>query len=454
MPRFSLKSNRRIDMVNGPLLSKLALFAVPIVISGLLQLLFNAADIAVVGRYTGSSALAAVSASGPISSLIVTLFMGLSIGANVLCAQLIGARRYNDLYEAIHTSIAISVGIGIAMMIVGLIFAGPLLSVLGTPEAILPLAKKYLIIYFIGVPSTMIYNFGAAILRAFGDTKRPLYYLTLSGVLNVILNLFFVIVVGMGVEGVAAATVISQTLAAALVIITMIRSDDVYHLDIKALKIYKEKLITLVKIGLPAGIQSSCFSVSNLLIQSAVNSFGETVMAASTVALNIDAFCAVAIDALSQAAISFTGQNYGAKNFKRIDRIFAYTLGIGCFLALLFGVTAYHFAPQLLSIYTHDPAVIEIGVDIMFIVCIFCFINCTMNIPFNVVRGMNRSLFPMISTILCVCVLRVIWIYTIFAKYHTLTVLFTSWPFTKGVASITGLIYFFWLRKRIRKEAA
>ena len=441
-----------LDMVHGPLLSRLAVFSVPIILSGLLQLLFNAADIAVVGRYTGSDALAAVGASSPIASFIVSMFMGLSVGANVLCAQYRGAGQDKDLSETVHTSIAISVGLGVAMTVVGVLVAGSLLNVVKTPENIFPLAKQYLCIYFCGIPSIMVYNFGAAVLRAIGDTRRPMYFLIVSGALNVLLNLLFVIVFGMGVAGVAIATVISQTLAAVFVILAMMRTSDVYRLELKRLRIHKDKLSRLMKIGIPAGIQGSAFSISNILIQSAINSFGENVMAATTIANNIDSFCYVAIDALAQASISFTGQNYGAGNYKRIDKIFAYTLGIGCVIALVLGVGAYLLAPQLLSIYTKDPAVIEVGIEIMFIVCVFEIINCTMNIPFNIVRGMNRSFFPMISTIICVCVFRVVWVYTIFRYSHTVTTLFLSWPVSKGVASVTGIVYYFWLRKKIGKQ--
>lgn len=453
MSRFSLRSNA-MDMTSGPLLSKMVLYSIPIILSGLLQLLFNAADIVVVGRFTGSDALAAVSASGPISSLLVTLFMGLSVGANVLCAQYAGANQEEDFRRTVHTAFALALIVGIGLTAIGLGIASPLLRLLKTPENIFPLARLYLWIYFLGIPAMMIYNFGAAILRAVGDTRHPLYYLSFSGGLNVCLNLFFVIVLHMGVEGVAIATVISQVISAALVVLQMMRARDITRLEPRKIRVDRDKLSRMLKVGVPAGIQGSAFSISNLLIQSAINSFGAQVMAATTVAFNIDGFCYVAIDALSQAAISFTGQNYGAGNYQRIDKIFGYTLGIGTGLGILLGVLGYLFAPQLIGIYTADPQVVAYGVEIMFITCLFQFVNCTMNVPSNVVRGMGRSVFPMIYTIFCVCVLRVVWIYTVFARYPTVTVLFLSYPVTKGLASLVGIVYYFWLRKRVREQGA
>ncbi len=444
-------SGVNMDMVSGPLLSKLIIFSIPMMFSGLLQLLFNAADIAVVGKFTGSDALAAVSAAGPVTGLIVMTFMGLAVGANVICAQLAGAGRKDDLHDAVHTAITMSVCVGVMIMLLGLFVAGPLLEALDTPEGVLPLAKRYLVIYFVGVPSMMVYNFGAAVLRALGDTRRPLYYLTAAGVLNVILNLFFVIVCKMGVDGVAAATSISQTLSAVLVIITMVRSDTDYHIELRRLRIHRSKLMAILRVGIPAGIQSSAFSIANMLIQSSINRFGESTMAASTIANNIDSFCYVAVDALAQASISFTGQNYGAGNYRRIDRIFAYTLSMGCGISLVLGIAAYIFAPQLLRIYTDDPEVISLAQQIMFILCVFGFTNAIMNIPANVVRGMGRSLYPTISTIFCVCVLRIIWIYTVFQHWHTVDVLFAAWPVSKVFAAASGIAYYFYVRAKLRK---
>lgn len=437
---------KNMDMIHGPLLGRMVAYAIPLVFSGLLQLLFNAADIAVVGRFTGAGSLAAVSAASPVSALIVTLFMGLSTGTNVVCAQYAGAGREKDFSETLHTAVAISAGAGIGLMLLGLACADALLKAMDTPGEVLFLARRYLWIYFLGIPSMLLYNFGAAAIRAVGDTKKPLYFLTLSGILNVCLNLFFVVVFHMGVEGVAIATAISQTAAAGMVMLVLTRAEGMCHFRRKDLKIHREKLREMFRIGVPAGIQGAAFAVANLLIQSSVNSLGTAVMAASTIALNVDSFCFVAIDALGQAVISFSGQNWGAGNRKRVDRIFWYGLGLGCMLGIVIGGASILLAPEILGIYTRDPVVTERGMEIMFILSVFQFVNCTLNIPFHVLRSMGRSIFPLVTTIICVCGLRILWVYTVFRWHPTIVVLYMAWPATKGVASIAGILYYLWLR--------
>ena len=443
-----------MDMVNGPLLGKLIRFSIPVMLSGLLQLLFNAADIVVVGRYTGSDALAAVGASGPITSLIVTLFMGLSVGANVLAAQAIGRADMKDLEDTVHTSVASSVFLGAILSMIGIVIAKPLLHLIKTPDNILPLAHRYLWIYFLAMPASLLYNFGAAILRAAGNTQKPLYYLAISGATNVILNLFFVLALKMGVSGVALATTLSQYLAAGMVTLDMLRTDAAYKLIPSKLAIHQDKLIRMFRFGIPAGLQGSAFSIANLLIQSSINSFGPAVMAATTAAWNIDGFCNVAIDAFAQAAISFTGQNYGAGKYDRIDKVLAICLAVGCGMGMAAAIVVIIFSPQLLSIYTKDAEVIEHGRRILFIVATTQFINCTMNVPFNVERGMGYSVFPMVAAILSICVFRVIWIYTIFQAIPTVTVLFLSYPVTKGLASVVALVFYFHVRKKLRAQQA
>ena len=435
-------------MTSGPLVPNIIRYSIPIMISGLLQLMFNAADIAVVGRFTGSEALAAVSASGPVSNLLVTLFMGFSVGANVFCAQCAGAGDKDSFRKGVHTSMTFSVLAGFGLLIAGLAVSAPLLGVIKTPQEIMPLAKLYIRIFFFGVPATLVYNFGAAILRAVGETEKPLIYLTCAGVLNVILNLVFVALFHMGVAGVALATVLSQLLSAVLVVRTMMTTSEQYRLSVSGLGIDRRVLGRVLAIGVPAGIQSSSFSIANLLIQSAVNSFGPTVMAASTVAGSVDGICSVAIDAMAQSAISFAGQNYGAGNFPRIRKICVTATGLGCAVSLVIGVAMYGFSPVILRIFTEDPAVTGYAREIMFVVCVFSFINCLMSVPFNVVRGMNHSLFPMLSTLFCVCVLRVIWVYTIFARFRTVTMLYMAWPVTKGIAAVTGIAYYLWVMRK------
>ena len=443
--------NSTMDMTEGPILKKLVAYSIPVVISGVLQLLFRTADLVVVGNFTGSDALAAVSASGPVSGLIVTLFMGLSVGANVVAAQDTGAKRTEDFRETVHTSVAMSLVLGAVMMVLGLLCTDFLLNLLGTPAEIFPQAKIYLWFIFLGVPGTIVHNFGAAILRAVGDTRRPMAFMLIAGVLNFALNILLVAGFGMGVEGVAIATSLSETVSAALVLLVMVRSDSVYRLELKRLKIHKDKLLRIIKVGLPAGLQGSAFSISYLLVQSSINSLGATVMAAVTIAWSIDDFCFVSVNALGQAAASFAGQNYGAKEYGRIRKVYQYSMAMAAGILVVLGVGSYVFEPQLYRVFTDDPAVITVGKELMFLIGVFGFVNGTMDIPFNVVRGMGRSVFPMVSSLLCICVLRVVWVCTIFAWFHTVTALFLCFPVAKGLTSVTGIFYY---HRSMRKLAS
>lgn len=436
------------DMIEGPLASGMIKYAVPILLSSLIQLFFNAADVAVVGRFSGPDALAAVSASGPVANLVIQLFIGMSVGANVLCAQFDGGRKRESFEKAVHTAITVAALCGIFLMLAGMLVAKPVLRLSGAPAEILPLSALYLRIYFVGVPFSLVYNFGAAILRSVGDTRKPLQYLTIAGALNVVLNVFFVAALGMGVAGVATATAVSQATSATLVIRDMLRTDRNYRLDPKKLHIDTNILLRMLGIGIPAGIQNSSFSIANLLIQSAVNSFGSTVMAASAIALSIESFCFVGVEALGQAALTFTGQNYGAGNYKRIGHILRDALAMELATGIALGDLAYFLAPWLMRIYTTDPEVMAYAREIMFIVCVFGFITCFMSVPFNILRGINHSVYPMICTILLVCVLRVVWVLTVFAHFRTLTVLYMAWPVTKACAGIAGFIgYFIYYRR-------
>ena len=316
-----MKKSYELDMCNGPILGKILVFAIPLMISGILQLLFNAADIIVVGRFTGSQALAAVGSTSALINLIINLFIGVSVGANVVVARNYGAKDYDGIHGAVHTSVLTAIWGGIILIFVGILLARPMLEMMGTPEDVINLSVLYMRIYFVGMPAFMMYNFGAAILRAIGDTKRPLYFLTLSGVVNVVLNLFFVIVFHMGVAGVALATIISQAISAFLIILCLMKMDGPCHLDFKHLKFHPEQLKSMLRIGLPAGLQGAIFSISNVLIQSSVNSFGSQVMAGNTAAGNIEGFVYNSMNAVYQTSLSFTSQNMGAKKFDRINKI-------------------------------------------------------------------------------------------------------------------------------------
>lgn len=453
--KFNLARGRRgsyeINMTEGPLLGKLIQFSIPLALSGILQLLFNAADIVVVGRFAGSHALAAVGSTGALNMLIVNLFMGLSIGVNVLCARFYGAGQNRDLKETVHTAVLIAALSGFVLIFLGIGLSRPLLRLMDTPADVIDHSVLYMRIIFAGMPASMLYNFGSAILRAVGDTQRPLYFLLTAGIINVALNLFFVIVLHMGVAGVALATVLSQCVSAGLVILCLTRSEGPYRLFLKELKIYGPKLRDMTKIGIPAGIQSSMFSISNVLIQSTVNSFGSVAMAGSTAAGNIEGFLFTSLDAFTQGAQSFVGQNYGAKKMERVRKTVLLCVGLVTALGLVLGVSAYLAGDALLSIYSTDPAVIAFGRQRMLINCVFYFSIGPMNIFVGGMRGMGHSMAPMLDTVFGTCVLRVLWVYTVFAMWPAWTVLFASYPVSWTLTGILTGISYFVIKKKAEK---
>ena len=437
-----------IDMTNGPLVGKIIRFAIPLALSGILQLLFNAADIIVVGQFVGPQALAAVGSTSALINLIVNLFIGLSIGVNVLVARYYGGGNHKDLRETVHTAVLVSVISGIILIFVGIGLSRPLLELMGTPADVIDQSVLYMRIYFVGMPVMMLYNFGSAILRAVGDTKRPLYFLLIAGVINVLLNLLFVIVFHMGVEGVAIPTVISQCVSATLVLLCLVKSDAVYRVNLKELHIYKEKLLQMIKIGVPAGIQSATFSISNVLIQSTINSFGSIAMAGSTAGGNIEGFVWTAMDAFTQSTLSFTGQNYGAKKFHRITKVVWYNLGLVTVVGLVLGIGAYLVGPWVLQVYSSDPEVIAYGLERMLLVCTPYALCGVMNVLVGAMRGLGSSLTPMVVSIFGVCVLRVVWIYTVFPLDPSFAMLFLSYPVTWAVTAAIEVVCFFVIRKK------
>ncbi len=448
----SRRSSFEIDMTNGPLLGKIVRFAIPLAISGILQLLFNAADIIVVGRFSGSQALAAVGSTSALINLIVNLFIGLSVGTNVLVAQSYGAGNQKDLQDTVHTSVLSSLIFGCIVLVVGISLSAPMLELMGTPEEVLDQACLYMRIYFIGMPASMLYNFGAAILRAVGDTQRPLYFLFIAGVVNVVLNLFFVIGFHLDVAGVAIATVISQCISAGLVLLCLVKSHAPYQVNLRHLRIKKDKLLGMVKIGLPAGIQGCSFSISNVLIQSSINSFGAVAMAGNTAASNIEGFVSTAMDAFSQAALSFTGQNVGAGKLKRVNRILPLCVALVTGTGLVLGIGAYLLGPQLLGIYSTEAEVIAFGMKRMSICCVLQFFGGLMGVMVGMLRGMGYSFVPMAITIGFVCGFRVIWILTVFALLPTLEVIYISYPITWGLAALCDVLCFFFVRKHLAKK--
>lgn len=443
-----------IDMCNGPLFGKILIFAVPLMLSGMLQLFFNAADIIVVGQFVGRTALAAVGSTGSLINLLVNVFVGLSVGTNVLVARYYGARDAKHLHETVHTSVLTSVLSGTALIVIGLILAEPLLTLMGTPDDVLDQAALYMRIYFVGMPASMLYNFGAAILRAVGDTKRPLYFLFISGIVNVILNLVLVLVFHLGVAGVAIATVTSQVISAVLVALCLIKTDAPYRLELKKLRIHKSKLLEIIKIGLPAGMQGAVFSISNVLIQSSINSFGSTVMAGSTAASNIENFVYTAMNALYQTALSFTGQNVGGGKYKRIGKIMRICVLDVTAIGILLGGGAYLCGSTLLSIYTSDPQVIQYGLERMMFVCLPYFLCGIMDTLVGSLRGMGYSIMPMIVSLTGACVLRIVWIMTIFQMNPTLSTLFLSYPVSWFVTALAHFICYLIVHHRFMKKHA
>ena len=448
-----LSLDRDMDMCSGPLFGKILVFALPIMAMNILQLLFNAADMVVVGRYSGSEALAAVGATGSLINLIVNLFMGLSVGTSVIVAQDYGAGKPDAISHSIHTSITISIIGGALVMIAGLVLCEPLLAYMGTPVDIIDLSTLYMKIYFIGLPASMVFNFGAAILRAIGDSRRPMYYLTITGIVNVILNMFFVIVLHMSVDGVAWATVISQYLAMLMIMTCLTQSDGAIRFRFKRMSIDTHKLKDIVRIGLPAGLQSLLFSISNVLIQSAVNSFGSVMVAASAAASNIEGLVATSTNAYYNAAITFTGQNMGAKKYDRIDTIAKVcTVLIFATWIILGGATLY-FGRSLMGFYTPNPDVIDLGMLRIKVMMALYFTCGIMNVYPGLTRAMGYSILPMLCTLVGACLMHIVWLATFFRWYPTVMMLFLCYPVTWTIAGLGQVGSFFYARKQIRKRA-
>ena len=455
-----------MDMTTGPILGNIIRFTIPLILTGTLQLLYNAADIIVVGRYGSETSLAAVSSTGALINLIVNVFMGLSIGSSVLVSQCFGAGKMKDVSEAVHTSIAIAAISGVAVGIFGFFASREMLVLMDSPDDVIELSALYVKIFFIGTPFNMLYNFGAAILRAVGDTKRPLYFLMLSGVVNVILNLVFVIGFNLDVAGVALATIVSQAISAVLVIICLMHTDGPVRYHIKKTRIHWDKLKKILGVGLPAGIQGSVFSMSNVIIQSSINAFGAAVMGGNGAAANIEGFIYTAMNSVYQAAITFTGQNFGARQYKRIRTVALECIGIVFTVGFGLGVLAKIFSVQLLSIYTDNPSEIAFGVVRMNVICLTYFTCGLMDVMVGLLRGIGRSLIPTIDSILCVCGFRIIWIFTYFAQYKAtgaspedcLTVLYASYPISWVMAflvhGICFIAFFAYAKRKARKEDA
>lgn len=449
------RTARETDMLNGPVLRPLIKYTIPIMLSGLLQLMFNAADVAVVGRFAGDNALAAVGSTGSLTSLIVNLFIGLSVGANVMAARARGEQDDRKLSRVVHTSMLVAIVCGVILTVVGVIFAPLFLEWMGSPDGVIQLATVYLRIYFGGMIASMIYNFGAAILRAIGDTKRPLMYLTVAGVINLGLNLFFVIGCGMDTAGVALATVISQCVSAALVLICLMRSHGAIHLDLRRIRIYKEEFKGIVRIGLPAGIQGMTFSVSNVIIQSTINSFGATAVAGNSAGANLDGFVNMIMNSFHQSCISFVGQNYGARQYGRIKKILGCCLMCVLALGLTFGVGVWSLGDRLLYIYTTSADVVEAGMVRLTWVCL-PYVLCGLNdCVVGALRGMGYSLTTMLGSIIGICGIRLLWVATFcqMAPYsENVNTVYVSYPVSWLVTLLFQTGCFIYAMRRLDRK--
>ena len=445
----NVKKKNSIDMTKGPMLGNIIKFVIPLILGNMLQLLYNAADLIVVGRFAGSNATASVGATGSINTLFVTLCIGLSVGASVIVSRRIGAKDDEGTHRSVHTAMGLGIVSGVIGMLLGILLARPLLVLFGTPEGeVLDGAILYMCIFCIGLPASMVYNFGAAIMRAAGDTKRPLYILSAAGIVNVILNLRFVICFQMGVAGVAIATAVSNYVSAIVVVICLCRTNEAYKLNIKEIRFYKEELVESLKIGVPASIQSSMFSISNMVIQGAINSFGAQAMAGSAAASNIEGFTYTAMNAFYQATLTSVSQNYGAKNEKRIYRTIWICIASVVVVGFSIGLITAIFAKPLLHIYITDSAeAIEFGIIKIYYLGLPYFLCGIMEILAGALRGIGHSNMGMVNSIIGACGLRVLWVQFILPLSHTPAMLFLCWPVSWVVVIALYVICFLIVRK-------
>lgn len=446
--------NYTIDMCEGSILKKLLLFALPLIASSVLQLFFNAADVIVVGKFAGDHALAAVGSNGSIINLLTNVFMGLSVGANVLVARFFAAKQEKELRKTVHTAMTVSVACGIFLAVFGALAAKQVLTLMQSPPEVIDLSALYLRIYFLGMPATMAYNFGAAILRGVGDTKRPLYYLSFSGVVNVVLNLIFVIVCHMSVAGVALATIISQYMSAIMVIRCLMKEESGIQLEKQYLGIDKEILLKILQIGLPAGVQGSLFSLSNVVIQSSVNSFGATIVAGNSAAQNIEGFVYVAMNAFSQAVVAFVSQNLGAGKFERINRVVLTSQACVLAVGLILGNGAYLLGEPLLHLYTDSDIVVAAGLKRLSIISVTYALCGMMDSMVGALRGLGYSVMPMIVSLLGACAFRMAWIFVFFQidRFHTIDTVYFAYPISWTLTLSVHIICYLVVRRKMKQK--
>lgn len=448
-----MKNNKyEIDMCNGTLMDKLISFSLPLMLSGILQLLFNAVDIIVVGRFTGRQALAAVGSTTALINIFTNLFIGISLGANVLAARFYASGKEKEMSETVHTSITLALISGLVMALAGVLLARFALNLMGTPNDVIDQSVLYMRIYFLGMPFFMLYNYGAAILRAVGDTKRPLFFLVISGMTNAVLNLVLVIVFHMGVAGVAIGTIVSQLISSILVLRCLYTSNTSYRLYFSKLGIKTQYLKQIFQVGIPAGIQSTVINLSNALLQSSVNSFGSVAMAGYTAANNIFGFLYMSVNAVTQSCMSFTSQNYGVKKLKRMDRVLLDCMILSIGVTLTLGCGAYFFGPELLKIYTSDADVIRCGVEVLAFTTVPYFCCGIMDLLPGALRGMGYSGVPMILSIIGTVGTRIVWIFGLFPAHRSLSFLFISYPVSWILTILMQAVCFCFVRKHVHQS--
>lgn len=449
----NVKKNRfEIDMCNGSIMDKLISFSLPLMVSGILQLAFNAVDIIVVGRFSGSQALAAVGSTTALINVFTNLFIGISLGANVLAARFYAAGKDREMSETVHTSITLALISGITMAVIGVLLAKWALEIMGTPDDVIGQSALYMRIYFMGMPFFMLYNYGAAILRAIGDTKRPLIFLIISGIANAALNMTLVILFHMGVAGVAIGTIISQLISCVLVLTCLYWSEGSYQLRFSKLKINGAYMEQIFQVGVPAGIQSTVINLSNALLQSSVNSFGSIAMAGYTAANNILGFLYMSVNSITQACMSFTSQNYGVGKLKRMDKVLRDCAILSISIAAVLGGLAYSFGPQILTVYTSDPKVINCGMEILAYTSITYFLCGIMDLFPGALRGMGYSAVPMVLSVIGTVGTRIVWVFGIFPNHRSLSVLFVSYPVSWIITIVLQVVCFYFVRKRVHQK--
>jgi len=444
----------QINMTEGKILPKLLLFAIPLMLSGMLQLFYNAADIAVVGTFAGKEYLAAVGSTSSLNNLLVCIFLGISVGSNVIAARTFGAKDFEAFSRNLHTSVIVSIIGGLFAAVFGSIFIYDILELMETPADVIDLAAKYMRIIFIGMPAQMLYNFGAAILRAIGDTRKPLFILGASGLVNVLLNLLLVTVFGMDVDGVAIATIVSQYISAFLVIICLKNLQDLPTLSVKKLRVHKNELISMLKIGIPAGINSSLFSLSNVIIQSAVNSFNSSIIiAGNSVASSLEGFVFTAMNSFHHSALTFAGQNIGANKPNRLKKGILLCIACVTVTGLVVGFGLLLFGKPLSAVYNKDPEVIYYSLYRMSIICPTYFICGIMDVINGSLRGLGHSMRPMLISIFSVCGLRIFFVLYIFPHFRKLSFLYISWPVSWLISIIFQTILLIYFIKKLKKQA-